>query len=135
MGRSQKKAGHHYVRVAAAYLLAAVSVAGCKKAEPAPEVVVTVQAAKPVVGPISEQITGDAILAPLAQASLSPKISAPVRKFYVQRGSHVTAVQLLVTLEHKDLAGTAVENSDTLTAPEATYQQTTKVQVPADVQK
>jgi HlyD family secretion protein len=135
MRRSQKKAGHHYVRVAAACLLAVLSAAGCKKAEPAPEVVVTVQAAKPVVGPISEQITGDAILAPLAQASLSPKISAPVKKFYVQRGSHVAAGQLLVTLEDKDLAATAVDNGGTLTAAEATYQQTTKAQVPEDVQK
>jgi len=135
MRRSQEKAGYHYVRVATAFLLAALSVAGCKKAEPAPEVVVTVQAARPVVGPISEQITGDAILAPLAQASLSPKISAPVKKFYVQRGSHVSAGQLLVSLEDKDLAAAAVDNGGILTAAEATYQQTTKAQVPEDVQK
>ncbi|HEY5328338.1 MAG TPA: efflux RND transporter periplasmic adaptor subunit [Acidobacteriaceae bacterium] len=135
MRRSRGKPTYYYVRVATACLLAAVSLAGCKKAEPAPEVEVTVQAAKPVIGPISEQITGDAILAPLAQASLSPKISAPVKKFYVQRGSHVTAGQLLVSLEDKDLAATAVDNGGTLTAAEATYQQTTKAQVPEDVQK
>jgi HlyD family secretion protein len=135
MRHPREKASYLYVRVAAACLLAALSVAGCKKAEPAPEVEVAVEAARPVVGPISEQITGDAILAPLAQASLSPKISAPVKKFYVQRGSHVTAGQLLVMLEDKDLAATALDNGGTLTAAEATYQETTKAQVPEETQK
>ena len=135
MRHSRNKASFLCVRVAAACLLAMLSLAGCKKAEPAPEVEVAVEAAKPVVGPISEQITGDAILAPLAQASLSPKISAPVKKFYVQRGSHVKAGQLLVSLEDKDLAATAVDNGGTLTAAEATYQETTKAQVPEETQK
>lgn len=109
--------------------------AGCKQAEPTPEVVVSVQAEKPVVGPISEQIAGDAILAPLAQAALSPRISAPVKKFYVQLGSHVVAGQLLATLEDKDLAAAALDSQGAYTAAEATYQQTTKAQVPEETQK
>src|SRR5580698_1611052 len=84
--------------------------AGCKKAESTPEVTVSVEAAKPETGPISEQITGDAILAPLAQAALSPKISAPVKEFYVQRGAHVHVGELLVSLEDRDLAATALDN-------------------------
>jgi HlyD family secretion protein len=84
---------------------------GCKKSEAPPEVVVSVTAEKPVTGSISEQIRGDAILAPLAQAALSPKISAPVKKFYVQRGSHVRAGQLLVALEDRDLAATALDTN------------------------
>jgi len=135
MRDSRGQPSFSHVRVAAVCLVAALGVAGCKKAEPAPEVEVSVEAANPVVGPISEQITGDAILAPLAQASLSPKISAPVKKFYVQRGSHVKAGQLLVSLEDRDLAATAVDNGGTLTAAEATYQETTKAQVPEETQK
>jgi multidrug efflux pump subunit AcrA (membrane-fusion protein) len=108
---------------------------GCKKAEPTPDVVVSVEAAKPETGPISEQITGDAILAPLAQAALSPKITAPVKRFYVQRGSRVRAGELLVTLEDKDLAGSALDSSGSYTAAEATYQETTKAQIPEEVQK
>ena len=60
---------------------------GCKKAEEAPAPEVAVQAAHPQQGSISEQIAADAILSPLAQAAISPKVSAPVKKFYVQRGS------------------------------------------------
>jgi HlyD family secretion protein len=108
---------------------------GCKKSEAPPEVVVSVTAEKPVTGSISEQIRGDAILAPLAQAALSPKISAPVKKFYVQRGSHVRAGQLLVALEDRDLAATALDTNGAYTAAEATYQQTTQAQVPEQTQK
>src|SRR6185312_15293679 len=133
--RYARQMNGYYLQAAAVCLLAALCVAGCKKADTAPEVEVTVQAAKPTVGPISEQITGDAILAPLAQADLSPKITAPVKKFYVQRGSHVTAGQLLVSLEDKDLAATALDNGGTLSAAEATYQETTKAQVPEETQK
>ena len=50
---------------------------GCKKKEEAaPEIAVTIQAAHPTLGPISEEIAGDAILAPIAVAALSPRISA-----------------------------------------------------------
>jgi HlyD family secretion protein len=55
---------------------------GCKK-EVAPETQVTVQAGHPEQGPIAEHITADAVLAPLAQAAIAPKIGAPVRRFYV----------------------------------------------------
>jgi HlyD family secretion protein len=75
---------------------------------------VTVQAAHPEQGPIAEHITADAVLAPLAQAAIEPKISAPVRKFYVQRGSRVKAGQLLATLENNDLAAAAMDNKGIL---------------------
>jgi HlyD family secretion protein len=108
---------------------------GCKKDVAPPEVEVSVTAQRPVVGAISEEITGDAILAPLAQAALSPKISAPIKAFHVQRGSHVHAGQLLVSLEDKDLAATALDNSGTYSAAEATYEETIKAQVPEETQK
>ena len=41
----------------------------------------------------------------LAQAAISPKITAPVKKFFVQRGSKVKAGQLLAILENSDLDG------------------------------
>ncbi|AEU37241.1 efflux RND transporter periplasmic adaptor subunit [Granulicella mallensis] len=116
-------------------VLFCLSTAGCKKTDPTPEVAVSVEAAKPETGPISEQITSDAILAPLAQAALSPKISAPVREFYVQRGAHVHVGQLLVSLEDRDLAATALDNRGSYTAAEAAYDQTTKAQMPEDTQK
>src|SRR2546421_2542348 len=83
----------------------------CKKGgdeENTPTPVVYVQAAHPDQGSIAEQITADALLAPLAQAAIQPKITAPVKQFYVQRGARVKAGQLLAVLENKDLAAAAL---------------------------
>src|SRR2546428_161059 len=52
---------------------------------------------------IQRTIQTEAILFPLHQSALVPKISAPVRKFYVNRGSHVRSGQLLAVLENRDL--------------------------------
>lgn len=112
-----------------------VALAGCKDTATAPEVQVTVQAEKPEIAPISEHILGDAVLAPLAEAALSPKITAPVQKFFVQRGAHVHAGELLAQLEDKDLQGAALDSHGGYTAAEATYAQTTGAQVPEDQQK
>ncbi len=109
-------------------------VAGCKK-DAEPEVEVTVQAEKPEQGPIAEHIPADAILAPLTQAAIAPKISAPVRKFYVQRGAKVREGQLLATLENADLAAAALDNKGSYLAAEATYATATKAQVPEDAQR
>jgi multidrug efflux pump subunit AcrA (membrane-fusion protein) len=118
----------------AAALLPFALFAGCKKdAEPVP--LVTVQAAHPEQGPIAEHITTDAVLAPLAQAAIEPKLSAPVRKFYVQRGSRVKAGQLLATLENNDLAAAAMDNKGSYIAAQAAYDTTTKAQVPEDTLK
>jgi multidrug efflux pump subunit AcrA (membrane-fusion protein) len=106
----------------------------CKK-EAAPETQVTVQAEHPEQGPIAEHITADAVLAPLAQAAIAPKISAPVRKFYVQRGSRVKEGQLLATLENNDLAAAAMDNKGSYMAAEAAYATATKAQVPEDTLK
>jgi HlyD family secretion protein len=109
--------------------------AGCGKKEAAPEAVVAVQAAHPEQGPIAEHITADAVLAPLAQAAIAPKISAPVRKFYVQRGAHVKEGELLATLENNDLAAAAQDNKGSYMAAEAAYATATGAQVPEDTQK
>ncbi len=107
---------------------------GCKKAAE-PETQVTVQAEHPEQGPIAEHIVADAVLAPLAQAAIAPKISAPVRKFFVERGSRVKAGQLLATLENNDLAAAAMDNKGSYAAAQAAYDTATKAQVPEDTLK
>ena len=114
---------------------AAALLGGCNRNEAAPTVEVSVEAAHPEIGPISEHIQADATLAPLAQAALSPKISAPVKKFYVQRGAKVKAGQLLAVLENRDLEAAALDNKGAYTAAQASYQTATKAQVPEDLQK
>jgi RND family efflux transporter MFP subunit len=120
-----------------ALLCAALAVAtGCKKsADEAVTPEVTVAAEHPERGSISEEIAADATLAPLAQAAISPKVTAPVRKFYVQRGSHVKAGQLLATLENKDLEAAALDNKGTYTAAQANYETATRATVPEDFTK
>jgi multidrug efflux pump subunit AcrA (membrane-fusion protein) len=77
----------------------------------------------------------DATLSPLAQAAISPKITAPVRKFYVQRGSHVRSGQLLAVLENSDLAAAALDNKGSYQAAQAAFNAQTQAQVPEDYQK
>lgn len=113
-------------------MLAAMS--GCKqKAEETPEVQVTVEAAHPTEGPISEEIAADAVLAPLAQAALTPRISAPIRAEYVQRGARVHRGQLLVSLEAGDLRASAEDNRGALTTAKANYTTVVGATIPEDL--
>jgi RND family efflux transporter MFP subunit len=109
--------------------------AGCHKAEETPVPEVAVQAEKPHEGSIAETITADATLSPLAQAAISPKISAPVKKFLVQRGAHVKEGELLATLENSDLAAAAMDNEGAYAAAKAGYATATKSTVPEDFAK
>jgi HlyD family secretion protein len=108
---------------------------GCRKAEEAPEATVSVQAERPTVGPISEEIAADAVLSPLAQAAIAPRISAPIAKELVQRGAHVHKGQLLITLEDRDLRGAALDSRGNLTQAQAAYTATTLATIPEDAQK
>lgn len=118
----------------AAVLIPFALVPGCKK-EAAPEAVVSVQAAHPEQGPIAAQIVASAVLAPVAQAAIEPKISAPVAKFLVERGSRVSAGQLLAVLENKDLTAAAMDNKGSYMAAQAAFDTATKAQVPEDMLK
>src|ERR1700748_117190 len=86
-------------------------VAGCKggeEKEPVPLVSVQVAEVKPT--DLTETVTGDAVLWPISQPPITPKISAPVAAFHVQRGQHVKKGELLATLENRDLAASVTEN-------------------------
>jgi HlyD family secretion protein len=110
--------------------------AGCKQKDdqsPVPEVYV--QAAHAAVASIGNEISAAAILSPLAQAAISPKVTAPVKKFYVQRGAHVHAGELLATLENSDLAAVAMDNQGNYTTAQATFETATKATAPEDLAK
>lgn len=110
-------------------------VAGCTKKESAPEVQVEVQAVRPTLGPIAAHIAVDAVLSPIAQAAIAPKISAPVKKIYVHRGVRVKSGQLLVTLENSDLTAAVLDSEGSYTSAKAAYETSTRAQVPEDYQK
>jgi HlyD family secretion protein len=109
--------------------------AGCAKEPAAPPTEVEVQAATAEVAPITQHLAVDAVLSPVAQAAITPKISAPVKKFYVQRGSRVKAGQLLAELENRDLSAAMIDNRGSFQSAQATYQTTVKAQVPQDYQR
>lgn len=117
--------------------LAVSALSGCKSSQEsgADSTAVAVQAEHPTVGPISEEIAADAILAPLAQAAIAPRISSPIRAEYVQRGDHVRRGQLLVALEDRDLQGNALDSKGGLTQAKAAYTAATHATIPEDAQK
>jgi multidrug efflux pump subunit AcrA (membrane-fusion protein) len=104
---------------------------GCKK-EKTVEAQVTVQAEQPEHGAISETVAADAVLAPIAQAAIESKITAPIKKFLVQRGQRVKAGELLAELENSDLTAAAMDNQGAYQAAQAAYANATKAQVPQD---
>src|SRR5690242_10399996 len=75
-------------------------------------------------------VAGDGVLFPRDQASVSPKFAAPVAKFYVNRGDHVKAGQLLATLENRDLIAAANEAKGTLAQAESNLRSTQGATVP-----
>ncbi|HLY61244.1 MAG TPA: efflux RND transporter periplasmic adaptor subunit [Terriglobia bacterium] len=105
------------------------------KAEQEPSPTVAVQVAAVEKTSIQNKVSADAVLYPLSQASLVPKISAPVIKYYVNRGSHVHAGELMAELENKDLAAASTENQGGYQQAQAAYEEATKAAVPEEVQK
>ncbi|MBZ5536561.1 MAG: efflux RND transporter periplasmic adaptor subunit [Acidobacteriia bacterium] len=108
---------------------------GCSKEPAEKEPVVSVQTVVARETTIKRIVTADAILFPLHQAALTPKISAPVREFHVQRGSPVHRGQLLAVLENSDLAAAETENKGIYEQAQASYESTTAANLPEEMQK
>jgi RND family efflux transporter MFP subunit len=112
-----------------------VSLAACSKHEKEEEPVVTVQTVAAHKTKIQQVVRTEAVLYPRNQAAITPKITAPVRKFYVNRGSRVHRGQLLATLENRDIAASVTENKGALEQAQATYETTTQATLPEDLAK
>jgi HlyD family secretion protein len=84
---------------------------------------------------IQRTVSAEAILFPLQQAAITPKISAPVKTFYIKRGSVVHKGQLLAVLENGDLAAAAQESEGSYDQAQATYETTTVADLPQEIQK
>ncbi len=108
---------------------------GCGKAEKEKEPVVSVQTTPAQRGPISQIISAEAVVYPLEQATVAPKISSTIRKFYVQRGARVKKGQLLAELENKDLSAAAESSKGDFELAEANYATTVGSSLPQQIQK
>jgi HlyD family secretion protein len=113
-----------------------IPLAGCsKKAEKEAEPVVPVQVTEVKLDSIRRIVTSDAVLYPRNQASVVPKISAPVKKIHVNRGDHVKEGQLLAVLENRDLTAAAMESKGMYEQAEASYKVTSGASVPEELTK
>jgi HlyD family secretion protein len=123
--------------IAAAVIPALVlSLAACGgHGESEPEAEIPVQAATVRRMAIQRTLSAEGVLYPLEQASIVPKISAPVAKFYVNRGSLVRAGDLLAKLENQDLAAGATEARGGYQQAQAAYNTATLASIPEEQQK
>src|SRR3954465_9549914 len=111
------------LRLACVIVLAASMLVGCRgKQEEEAAPVVTVDVAPVLLSTIQRTIRTQGLLYPRQQAAIVPKVSAPIKKTYVQRGARVRAGQLLLELENRDLAGSAAENRAAYELAEANYE-------------
>ena len=122
-------------RPLATLLFLGALLSGCKKADEVAPPEVSVQAEKVERKPLTEYVSGETILVPQSQAAIVPKISAPIKKFFVQRGSLVKKDQLLAVLENADLAAAVRDSQGAMKQADASYATTTKAGVIEDMQK
>jgi len=124
-------------RCAAAGLLAlaTILVAGCSSDKGDKEPTVSVQVVSVEKTEIQHIIHTQAILFPRQQAAIVPKISAPVQKFLVKRGSAVREGELLAVLENRDLTAAAQDTKGAYDQAQATYETTTAANLPEEIQK
>ena len=114
-------------------MLSCVPGCGGGEKEVTPVVSVKVQPAQRTV--ISQVVAGEALVFPLQQASIAPKITSTIREFKVQRGSRVKKGQLLAVLENKDLAAAELQSRGEFEQAQAAYVNTTEAGLPQQIQK
>ena len=132
--RGRRAAPMHPGFVALALGLA-MGLAACSGSESADkEPVVSVQAGPAERTSIQQKVVAEAVLYPIHEAAITPKVSAPVLKFDVNRGDHVRAGQLLAVLENKDLAAALTENKGVYEQAQADYANTVASTLPQQVQ-
>ncbi|MGP0070334.1 MAG: efflux RND transporter periplasmic adaptor subunit [Bryobacteraceae bacterium] len=117
-------------------LLALATLAACSKPKEAEtEPVAPVQVTEVTRESIQRIVQADGILYPSDQASVMPKISAPVKEFKIKRGDHVAKHQLLATLENRDLEAAVAEAKQLYEQALAGQRNTTGAQLPDDATK
>ncbi len=132
---SNRRGLARFVRAAAlAGAVALLAACGAKNAGDQP-VAVSVEAARVERATIRRLVKAQAILYPLHQATIVPKISAPVSRFTVNRGDAVHAGELLAELENRDLAAAMEETQGAYEQAQAAYDTTTQASLPAEIQK
>src|SRR5262249_13001023 len=108
-----------------------ISLTACSH-EKEEEPTVTVQIVNAEQRTIQRIVRTEALLVPLQQSAIVPKISAPIKAFYVKRGSKVRKGQLLATLENRDLVAATEESKGAYDQAQAAYETTTAASLPEE---
>ena len=108
---------------------------GCAKAEKEKEPEVSVQTTPAEKEDISQIVNEEAVIFPLQQATVAPKITSTIKEFYVQRASKVKKGQRLARLENADLAAAAESSRGDYKQAEAAYTTTVASSLPQQIQK
>jgi HlyD family secretion protein len=109
--------------------------AGCGSKEKEKEPIVPVKVTTVRRATIEQTVSAEAVVFPLQQAVVMAKITSPINKFLVQRGSRVRKGQLLAVLENADLSAAAQQGQGELEQAQAGYSTTTGSSLPEQVQK
>jgi HlyD family secretion protein len=125
----------HCIYLCLLSLLAVRLFAGCGSTEKEKEPVVSVEVTPAVKTSLSQFITAEAVVFPLKQATVSPKITSTITDFKVQRGSRVRKGQLLAVLENKDLAAQAKASKGDFEQADANFAITVNAGLPQQIQK
>ncbi len=121
---------------ACAGLAAALALCGCSKPEAKEtDAAAPVQVAPVTRGSIQRVVSVEGLLFPAHQSSITPKISAPVKRFLVNRGDHVKEGELVAVLENRDLAAAAGEAKSLYQQAQSAYRSTTTGSLPVDINK
>jgi HlyD family secretion protein len=116
-------------------LVAILCVASCGSSEKEKPPVVNVEVSPVRHAPISEVISAEALVFPLQQAIITPKIASTIKTFEVQRGSRVRNGQLLAVLENADLSAASEQSRGEFEQAQAGYIATTGASLPEQIQK
>jgi multidrug efflux pump subunit AcrA (membrane-fusion protein) len=108
---------------------------GCAKEEKEKEPEVSVQITAAEKEDISQIVNADAVIFPLQQATVAPKITSTIKQFLVQRGDRVRKGQLLAVLENADLSAAAESSRGDFEQAEAAYTTTVTSSLPQQIQK
>jgi HlyD family secretion protein len=124
-----------FVALAAGAVLLVSTTAGCSKEEKEKEPEVSVQTTPAEKKDISQIVTEEAVIFPLQQATVAPKITSTIKQFLVQRGTRVKKGQLLAVLENADLSAAAVSSQGDFQQAEAAYATSVGSSIPQQIQK
>ena len=121
--------------LAGIFAAAPIFIVGCARDAKDPDPVVSVQVTPAQRATISQVVETEAVVFPLQQAVITPKITSTIKSFLVQRGSHVKKGQLLAILENADLSAAAEQSKGDFEQAEAGYVTTTNASLPQQIQK